>query len=419
MAVIASASITLTAVVDVRSVTRYYKLQSSTLAKPTKPAAKPPSGWTATEPAYAEGATNSLYTCELTTFSDGSWAYSDVSLSSSYEAAKKAYNEAAAAGQAAADALNKTHYGACNTAQATAAKATASNIAGFSLVAGASVRIKFTYANTAASPTLNVNGTGAKQIRLNGANSAYWVAGATVDFVFDGAYWQVCSTPLYGATATIGNPTGGNVYVDGDGVSVRRGDAVLARLSAGAAEIGAMPERGKAGVVSLLGGIGRMAAVWAAERPGMSLQGEELYVSAGAGSRIDLTQGIDLATANQLAIPRSGRLSDFVVEEGESGAWAWEKRASGAAAAWGTVDVEFSNPLNYMGEPFVDGPTVRFPFAFASRPKVLATASADRGLYYASLTDVTASSTGFYLRGVCDYATATVHVDLLLLGRWK
>lgn len=101
MAVKAQAQVTLSKTVDVSGVTRYYKLQSSTLAKPAKPAAKPPSGWTATEPAYAEGATSSLYTCELTTFSDGSWAYSDVSLSSSYEAAKKAYNEALAAKEAA------------------------------------------------------------------------------------------------------------------------------------------------------------------------------------------------------------------------------------------------------------------------------------------------------------------------------
>ena len=74
----------------------------------------------------------------------------------------------------AAGANGKMLYGASNTAAATAAKVTASNIAGFSLYVGSTVSIKFTYANTAVSPTLNVNGTGAKQIRLNGANSAYW-----------------------------------------------------------------------------------------------------------------------------------------------------------------------------------------------------------------------------------------------------
>lgn len=97
MAVKARGEITLIAVVDVYAVFRYYKLQSSTLDAPEKPAARPPAGWTDTEPAYTEGSTNSLYTVDLTVFSDGTWAYSEVSLSSSYEAAKLAYNKAAAA----------------------------------------------------------------------------------------------------------------------------------------------------------------------------------------------------------------------------------------------------------------------------------------------------------------------------------
>ena len=104
MAVKALATITLHAVVDVAAIYRYYKLQSSTADAPEKPAAKPSdpqreaaSGWQITEPAYTENSTNSLYTVDLNLFSDESFQYSSVSLSSSYEAAKKAYNEAAAA----------------------------------------------------------------------------------------------------------------------------------------------------------------------------------------------------------------------------------------------------------------------------------------------------------------------------------
>lgn len=111
MAVIASASITLTSITDVASTTRYYKLQSSTLAKPAKPTAKPPSGWTTTEPTYAAVATSSLYTCDLTVFSDGTYAYSDVSLSSSYEAAKDAYNHAIEAAKTASNYMEYTSSG--------------------------------------------------------------------------------------------------------------------------------------------------------------------------------------------------------------------------------------------------------------------------------------------------------------------
>lgn len=95
MAVKASGQITLTSVVDVTAVYRYYLLQSSTAAKPSTPTVyPPPSPWNDVEPTYTEGATNSLYTVEATLFSDGSFLYSLVSLSSSYEAAKAAYNKA-------------------------------------------------------------------------------------------------------------------------------------------------------------------------------------------------------------------------------------------------------------------------------------------------------------------------------------
>lgn len=97
----ASATITVSLERDISSVTRYYKLQASTASAPAKPTTLTPSGWTTTEPAYTEGSTNSLYITDRTVFTDGTYSYSDVSLSSSYEAAKAAYNKAVAAQQAA------------------------------------------------------------------------------------------------------------------------------------------------------------------------------------------------------------------------------------------------------------------------------------------------------------------------------
>ena len=95
MAVKASGQITLSSVVDVYATYRYYLLQSSTAAKPAKPTTFPPdSKWSDTEPGYTDGSTNSLYTVDCTLFSDDSFLYSLVSLSSSYEAAKAAYNKA-------------------------------------------------------------------------------------------------------------------------------------------------------------------------------------------------------------------------------------------------------------------------------------------------------------------------------------
>lgn len=94
MAVKASGQITLSTVVDVAGTYRYYLLQSSTAAIPPKPTIFPPSVWDDVEPGYTDGSTNSLYTVDCTAFSDGTFVYSPVSLSSSYEAAKAAYNKA-------------------------------------------------------------------------------------------------------------------------------------------------------------------------------------------------------------------------------------------------------------------------------------------------------------------------------------
>ncbi len=94
MAVKASTQITISKVIDIYACYRYYKLQSSTLAKPDKPTTNPPSGWSDTEPAYVSGSTNTLYFVDCNVYSDKSFSFSEVSKSSSYEAAKDAWNKA-------------------------------------------------------------------------------------------------------------------------------------------------------------------------------------------------------------------------------------------------------------------------------------------------------------------------------------
>ena len=95
-------------------------------------------------------------------------------------------------------------YGTCSTAAATAAKAvTCSN---FTLASGKRIAVKFTYANTAASPTLNVNNTGAKTIKADDSSKSLaelWQAGAVVDFVYDGTNWIV-TDPAVATDASFG-----------------------------------------------------------------------------------------------------------------------------------------------------------------------------------------------------------------------
>lgn len=111
----AKAEITIFNVKDVKSVTRYYLLQSSTATAPTKPTTINPGGnWKTTEPSYTDGSTNTLYFVNLTIMSDGkTFSYSDVSKSSSYEAAKSAWNKANNA-QNTANNAQKTADGIAN-----------------------------------------------------------------------------------------------------------------------------------------------------------------------------------------------------------------------------------------------------------------------------------------------------------------
>ena len=89
-------------------------------------------------------------------------------------------------------------YATCGTAQGTAAKV--ATCADFKLRKGAMVSVKFTYANTASNPTLNVNNTGAKAIYLNSApiqQDNWWASGDIVTLVYSGVYWYVVDGAVY------------------------------------------------------------------------------------------------------------------------------------------------------------------------------------------------------------------------------
>ena len=86
-------------------------------------------------------------------------------------------------------------FGTCSTAAATAAKTVSITTGTFSLEAGARVSVKFSNANTASTPTLNVAGKGAKNIFHKGAqittggNKALLTG--VCDFIYDGAQWHL------------------------------------------------------------------------------------------------------------------------------------------------------------------------------------------------------------------------------------
>jgi len=190
MAIKASASITLSSIRDLQSCTRYYLLQSSTSAKPAKPTTKPPGGnWVTAEPSYTAGSTNSLYFCDLNVFSDGDYAYSDVSLSSSYEAAKAAYNKALTAENTAEQALANAE---CIVGTQTASTNAWTGRASFaSLQDGQVIMYWLPYAGTSTAATLNLTlsgggTTGAKEVYINATTrcTTHIAAGNMVQMVY-------------------------------------------------------------------------------------------------------------------------------------------------------------------------------------------------------------------------------------------
>lgn len=115
---------------------------------------------------------------------------------------------------------NVTRYATSSTAAATAAK-TASITAGtFSLITGARVTVKFSNANSATRPTLNVGSTGAKYIYWHGtylASGQYWEAGAVLDFVYNGTQWELIGIAKdNGATYSAAGASLGLVQSGGD-----------------------------------------------------------------------------------------------------------------------------------------------------------------------------------------------------------
>lgn len=92
-------------------------------------------------------------------------------------------------------------YGASTTAAATAAKTDTTAATGCVVCKGTVVSLSMTNNNTATSPTLNINGTGAKNLyagngttRPLASNGLSWTAGSTASFIFDGQYWRVGET---------------------------------------------------------------------------------------------------------------------------------------------------------------------------------------------------------------------------------
>ena len=111
---------------------------------------------------------------------------------------------------------NIHHYATCSTAAATAAKTVA--LSGFALATGARVLVKFTVTNSAANPTLDVNGTGAKPIQYRGAAIAAGTLAAnrTYEFVYTGAQYELVGDVDTNTTYSLATASNDGLMAKGD-----------------------------------------------------------------------------------------------------------------------------------------------------------------------------------------------------------
>lgn len=86
----------------------------------------------------------------------------------------------------------QTYNGTCSTPENVVTKSASVNDGkSFTLAVGTAVTIEMSYGNTAAKPSLVVNGSASKPITTNGTTSLVWTQGAIITFKYDGANWVI------------------------------------------------------------------------------------------------------------------------------------------------------------------------------------------------------------------------------------
>ena len=200
--ILARESITVSRAIDISSYTRYYLLQASTLNPPAKPTSANPGGnWVTTEPSYTSGSTNSLYFVDKTTFSDGTFSYSNVSLSSEYEAAKEAYNLAHTANTNAGTAQETADQALAQSVEYIVGTQTAATgswtgvTQDAELKTGKTIAYKLPYAGSGnASLTLTLatgTQTAAIPVYLNNTRvTTHYPAASVIKMTYDGGAWR-------------------------------------------------------------------------------------------------------------------------------------------------------------------------------------------------------------------------------------
>lgn len=254
-----------------------------------------------------------------------------------------------AVGNAFPDLLDDTTvlecFGTCSTAASTTAKTVTVTGNLTSLTAGVSVRVLFTYGNTASSPTLNVNNLGAiaiQNISGTSAGSGAWSAGEVRDFVLTGSgtsrRWVMVDggpTNLGNVTRTLGTSNGGTGLTSSPSMLTNLGSNAAADVFASS------PRPGVTGTLGIGNG-GTGAATAAAAIHGL-INGLTAITGANLASG-DLV-GIDDVSASTGKKVTLSELLSYIVSNAGIGV------ETGSYVGTGTYGVNNKNSITFSNTP--------------------------------------------------------------------
>jgi len=341
-----------------------------------------------------------------------------------------------------------TWYGTCSTGPTTAQKAVV--CADFVLETGA-FSVLFTKANTAATPTLNVNSTGAKSIYIGGStpnstsNTLKWSANTLITFVYDGTYYRYISAR---AAATVISPDGaGSWYgISSTTASARTKTSTVENYRLMAANRVAIlfttANTYQTGPVALNINSTGAKDIW---YNGV-ITGQTNPLLWSANTLIEFAYNgigycvVSMSSADTLGGVRIGsglsisngvlsaEAADYVTESGTSGNWTYRKWLSGRAECWMEYDLYVSSWANW-GSVYESGqavPATAFPsglFAATPAPNVsLRNSSTGVGIMGFETTGGQGSATTsmpLYLMRATSTGAATFQLYVRFDGRWQ
>ena len=210
-------------------------------------------------------------------------------------------------------------YGTCDTAAGTGIKAItlADSYSNFTVSTGSIVAVKFTYTNTVASTSLKLSVAGVtaqiKYLNTTFPSSQHWLAGSTVEFVYDGSAWQIFGT--------IKDNVGADTKVNQTLTSTNSSYPLLFSYTAGKSSTGADEARFSTGLKynpstqSLLfpaATSGKSVNIGLGTKPSSSINGLVLYNAGGSQSDADF---INICASDVFIRKADGSMGGRIIAE--------------------------------------------------------------------------------------------------------